>query len=89
MTEDAKSEEDMKIEVHLSGRGTLCLWFITEQKLLITLILISCPLSPTPPHPHCTASQMSGFEVQSTLSSLWTVKTMLMWWCLPSPCYLI
>lgn len=60
----------MKIGMYLGGRGILCVWFITEQKLLITLILISCPLSPTPPHPHCTASQMSVFEVQSTLSSL-------------------
>lgn len=65
--------EDVKIRLYLESRGTPCLWFITEQKLLITLILLSCPLSlplHAPLHPHCTASQMSGFEVQSTLSSL-------------------
>lgn len=39
----------------VGGRGILlCLRFITEQKLLITLILISCPpLSPPPPPLYC------------------------------------
>lgn len=36
--------------VYFGSRSVPCLRFITEQKLLITLILISCPLSP-PPHP--------------------------------------